>query len=114
MKLIGAPIVVTGVAVSVPIPVDSRSNPISIGVNIVDGGVSTYAVQYTLDDPYAVNAANVSIPPTHWFAVPGGATTGNGVVNVTVMCTAIRLSVSVGPATVTIQNVYQAESTQGA
>lgn len=112
MKLTGQPIVVTGVAVSPPIPVDSRSNPINIFGAVVDGGVSTYAVQYTTSDVFAAGYSAASDP--QWTAVTGAPTTGTKPYNITGLgATAIRLSVTVGPATVSI-TAFQSDNTLGA
>jgi len=113
MKITSTPIVVTGVATSPTIPVDSRSNPITLWGSIVDGGVSTYAVQYTTSDVFAAGYTQAGDP--QWTTISGAPTTGSKPFNVAgIGCTAIRLSVTVGPATVTLGPVFQAESTQGA
>lgn len=112
MKLTGAPIVVAGVAVSPPIPVDSRSNPINIFGAIVDGGASTYAVQYTTSDVFAAGYVSASDP--QWTAIPSGPVGGSKPYNITGLgATAIRLNVTVGPATVSI-TAFQSDSSQGA
>lgn len=113
MKLTGAPIVVAGVAVSVPIPVDSRSNPVNVWGSLTDAGVSTYTIQYTTSDVFAAgyNPATDAM----WTTVPGAPTTGSKPFNITALgLTAFRLNVSTGPATVTINAVFQSDSTVGA
>lgn len=124
MKLTSYNIVYTGVtAVGVSagpsaqsvaaIPIDTRSNPPNVWGSIIDGGASTYAVQYTTSDVFAVgyNAATDAM----WTADPGAPTTGSKPFNLTALgATAIRLNVTTGPATVTLGPVFQAESTQGA
>lgn len=109
MKLNQNPIVITGIAASPAIVVDTRSNPVTIGLSIVDGGVSTYVVQYSMDDPFVTGGI------THWFTAPNTPpTTGTAAYTFTgVMPTAIRVNVTTGPATVTLQ-AWQSESTQGA
>lgn len=114
MKLTSTPIVVTGVANSAPIPLDTRSNPINVFGSLVEaGGASTYSVQYTTSDVYAAGYVAGSDP--QWTAIPSGPTTGSKPFNLTALgATAIRLSVSVGPGTVTIGPVFQSDSSQGA
>jgi hypothetical protein len=109
MKLNQNPIVISGVAASPPIPVDTRSNPTNIGLSIVDPGGSTYVVQYSMDDPFA--AAGI----THWFTAPGTPpTTGTAVYTFTgVLPTAIRVNVTAATTGVTLQ-AWQSDSTVGA
>lgn len=113
MKLSQNSIVVTGVASSVPIPLDTHVNPPYVFGTIIDGGVSTYAVQYTTSDVFAPGYNAASDPA--WTAVTGGPTTGTKPFNFSANgATAIRLNVTVGPATVTISPVFQSDSTMGA
>lgn len=117
MKLIGIPIVITGVAASPPIPVDTRSNPINVFGKITDGGASTYALQYTDSDVFA---SGYNAAADTWTAIPAGSnnvlpTTGTAPFSVIGLgMTAIRVNVTVGPATVTISTVYQADNSLGA
>jgi hypothetical protein len=113
MKLTSTPIVVTGVANSVPVPVDTRSNPVTVFGSVTDGGVSTYAIQYTTSDVFAAGYSAAADPM--WTTVPNAPTTGSKPFNISGLgITALRVSVSVGPATVTLNPVFQSESTQGA
>lgn len=129
MKLNSYPIVYTGVtAVGVSqnpaivgsaaaqvslIPIDTRVNPPYVFGTIIDGGVSTYAVQYTTSDVFA-SGYNAASDPA-WTAITGGPTTGTKPFNFSANgATAIRLNVTVGPATVTISPVFQSDSTMGA
>lgn len=113
MKLIGTPIVVTNVAVSPPIPVDTRSNPVNIWGSIVDSAAATYALQYTTSDVFAVGYNPATDP--QWTTVPGAPTTGTHPFNITGLgATAIRLNVTVGTGTVTLAAIFQADSSQGA
>lgn len=113
MKICAGGVVVTGVAVSPPIPVDTRSNPVTIFGSLVDGGVSTYTVQYTTSDVFAAGYNPATDP--QWTTVTGAPTTGSKPFNITALgVTAIRLNVSTGPATVTIGPVFQSDSTVGA
>jgi hypothetical protein len=118
MKLTGAPVVVVGVANSVPIPTDSRTLGVSgVGVQVVTTGASTtFQVQISLDDPYqAGGIVNWFTPAAGQFtgtlsgaAVAAGVTVGS----ITTFCTAIRLSVSVG--TSTSITAWQSDNTLGA
>jgi hypothetical protein len=113
MKLVNTPIVVTGVANSPPIPADTRANPINIGGSITDGGVSTYQLQYTTSDVFAPGYVSATDPM--WTVIPTAPTTGTFPFNITgLSLTAIRLHVTTGPATVTINQVFQADSSVGA
>lgn len=113
MKLSNSPIVVTGIAASPPIPVDTRINPINIFGSIVDSAAATYALQYTTSDVFATGYSAASDP--QWATVPSAPTTGSKPYNITALgCTAIRLNVSAGTGTVTLGPVFQSDSTQGA
>lgn len=109
MKLNLSPIVVTGVAVSAPIPTDSRLNATQLGVSIVVSATATYTIQYTLDDPYAAGGI------VNWYtATTTPATTAaSNAYTITQVCTAVRLNVSASTGTVSIQ-VWQTDSAQGA
>lgn len=112
MKLTGQPIVVSGVAVSPPIPTDSRSNPINIFGAVVDSAAATYSVQYTTSDVFAAGYSAASDP--QWTNIPSGPTTGSKPYNITGLgATAIRLNVTVGSGTVSI-TAFQSDNTLGA
>jgi hypothetical protein len=120
MKICSGGIVITGVANSPAIPVDTRVNPLNLSGSITDGGVSTYQLQYTTSDVFASNYVSASDP--NWSQVPPGnagndvlPTTGSKPFVITYLnATAIRLSVTTGPATVTINSVFQSDNTLGA
>jgi hypothetical protein len=113
VKLSSNPIVVTGVAASQCIPVDTRSNPVNVWGSIIDGGSSTYSIQYTTSDVFAAGYVSASDPM--WTNLTGSPTTGSKPWNmVNVGATGIRLNVTTGPATVTLGPIFQSESTQGA
>jgi hypothetical protein len=95
------------------IPLDTRSNPVNVWGSIIDGGASTYAVQYTTSDVYAPGY-NAATDP-QWTAVPSGPVGGSKPFNLTAVgATGIRLNVTVGPATVTLGPIFQSDSTVGA
>jgi hypothetical protein len=108
------PTVVGSAAANVAVvPLSTRSNPINVWGQVIDGGASTYAVQYTTADVYApgFNPATSS----NWIAIPSAPTGGTGPFNLTALgATGIRLNVTVGPATVTLGPVFQSDSTLGA
>jgi hypothetical protein len=108
------PTVVGSAAANVAVvPVSSRSNPVNVFGQIVDGGVSTYTLQYTTADVYSptFNAATAA----NWITVPSAPTTGTAPFNITAIgLTGIRLNVTTGPATVTLAPVFQADSSLGA
>jgi hypothetical protein len=130
MKLTYYPIVYTGVtAVGVSsnpalsgaaanigaIPLDTRLNPQAVWGSIVDGGVSTYTIQYTTSDVLAAGYNPATDP--QWTNIAGGPTTGTKPFQIPVQsanATAIRLNVTVGPATVTLGPIFQADSNAGA
>jgi hypothetical protein len=117
MKICSGGIVVTGVANSPAIPVDTRVNPLNLAGSITDGGASTYQLQYTTSDVFASGYVSASDP--NWTQVPAGnnvlPTTGSKPFVITGLnATAIRLSVTTGPATVTINSVFQSDNTLGA
>lgn len=113
MKLTGIPLVVAGIAVSPPIPVDTRTNPINVFGAIVDSAAATYAIQYTTSDVYAAGYTPAGDP--QWTTIPGTPpTTGSHPYNVTGLgMTAIRLNVSAGSGTVSI-TAFQSDSALGA
>jgi len=112
MKLTQTAIVVTGVGVSSPIPIDTRVNPPYIFGSIVDGGASTYSIQYTTSDVFAPGYSPGSDP--QWTGITGGPTTGSKPFNFNAAgATAIRLNVTVGPATVTLGPVFQSDNSMG-
>jgi|SRR6266850_1077215 len=113
MKISSTPIIVTGVAVSVPIPADTRASPINIWGSIVDGGVSTYKVEYTTSDVFAAGYTAAGDP--QWTTIPSSPVGGSKPFNITGLgLTAIRLNVTTGPATVTLGPVFQSDSSVGA
>jgi hypothetical protein len=113
VKLVSTPIVVTGVASSPVIPVDTRSNPVNAWGSVTDGGASTYAIQYTTSDVFA--AGYTVSGDANWTTITGAPTTGSKPFNLTAIgATGLRVNVTVGPSTVTINAVFQSDSTQGA
>ena len=112
MKLTGQPLVVAGVAVSPPIPTDTRANPVNVFGAVVDSAAATYSVQYTTSDVFSATYVPASDP--QWTNIPSSPTTGSKPFNVTGLgATAIRLSVTVGTGTVSIM-AFQSDSSLGA
>jgi hypothetical protein len=95
------------------VPLDTRVNPVNVFGQVIDGGSSTYTVQYTTADVYSpsFNPATAS----NWTTVPGAPVTGSAPFNLTALgATAIRINVSVGVTTVTLGPVFQSDSALGA
>lgn len=118
MKLNLAPVVITTATNSLPVPTDTRSNPVTIGVNIASVGANTFQVQYTMDDVFAPGfnpvTANWITPQVGQFTgVLNSAAAGTFFGTITGFCTAVRLNVTVIVTSVTM-SVWQSESTQGA
>lgn len=112
MKLNLAPIVITGVANSPWIPVDSRVVSPVIGLNVVLSATATYTIQTTMDDPYgAAGIVNFNATPTLTPALSGAA---SGAYTITgQFVTAVRVVVSASTGTVTV-NAWQSDNTLGA
>jgi hypothetical protein len=106
------PAVVGSAAESVSVvPVDTAINPVNVWGKIVDGGTSTYALQYTTSDIYAPGYSAAS---DTWTTVPSAPTTGTAPFNISGLgITGIRLNVTVGVATVTLAPVFQSNSLTG-
>jgi hypothetical protein len=112
MKLVSTPIVITGVASSPVIPTDSRINPTNVFGSVTDGGVSTYAIQYTTSDVFAPGYTVAG--DANWTTITGAPTTGSKPFNLNAIgATGIRVNVTTGPATVTINAMFQSDSTLG-
>lgn len=114
MKLNLAPIVVSGIANSPWIPVDSRVVSPVIGLNVIlsGGGGQTYSIQTTQDDPYAAGGiVNFTAAPT---LTPVLAPTASAQYTLTgQFVTAVRVVVSASTGTVTV-NAWQSDNTLGA
>ena len=114
MKLNLAPLVVTGVGVSAPIPTDSRAGSPTFGISCVvsAANVCTYEVQYTIDDVFAQGYN----PATgNWTIVPAfpATTAATQQSSVSQFATAFRLNVLTSTGTVSIQ-IFQSDSMLGA
>jgi len=96
---------VTGVAASVPVPVDQYQNPTDIGIEVIPGAGATVTVQYTLDDVFAVGYN----PATgNWFSVSAAALVGAVAAvaaKITDKATAFRMNQTVGATTSTMRLV---------
>lgn len=112
MKLNQAPIVVTGVANTPWIPVDSRVVAPVIGLNVILSATATYSVQTTQDDPYgAAGIVNFTAAPT---LTPVLAPSASAQYTITgQFVTAVRVVVTANTGTVTV-NAWQSDSSQGA
>jgi hypothetical protein len=115
VKISSTPVVITTALPtnSPPVPVDSRSNPVNVWGSVIDGGTSTYAIQYTTSDVFAAGYNPATDPM--WTGVPSGPTTGSKPFNITALgMTAIRLQVTATTTSVTLGPVFQSDSTVGA
>lgn len=111
MKLNLSPIVVTGIANTPWIPVDSRAGVPVIGVNVAVSATATYSVQTTQDDPFAPGGiVNFNAAPT---LSPVLAATSAAYTIINQFVTAVRVVVSASTGTVTV-NAWQSDSLQGA
>lgn len=102
MKLNLAPIVVSTVSASVPIPTDSRTNANDQGITVpcvcAGAGPFAYQVQATMDDVYA---AGWNPATANWMNF-GASQTTTAQVNATVPATAVRVNVTSVTGTITI------------
>jgi hypothetical protein len=93
------------------VPVDSNINPVNVFGKITDSGGSAYTLQYTSSDIFA---AGYSAAADTWTTVPTAPITGTAPFNITgIGITGIRLNVTTGPGTVTLNPVFQSVSTLG-
>lgn len=98
-------VVVTGIDVSAPIPIDQYLNPTNIGLGVVISATATYTVEHTFDDVWdeAFNPATAT-----WFPHPTlAAQSANADGNLAFPPTAVRLNVAASTGTVTL-NLIQA------
>lgn len=112
MKLNLSPIVISGVANSPWIPVDSRLASPTIGINVkgATAAGATYAIQVTQDDPYAPGGITTNYAPTLTPALSATADAAYTITNQFV--TAVRVVVTVSTGNVTV-NAWQSDSTLG-
>ena len=111
MKLNLNPIVVTGVANSPWVPIDTRSSPTEVGIQVILSATATYTIVATMDDPFAAAGITHTFTPTLTPAL-GGSASGSYTITGQFL-TAFQVQVSASTGTVTIQS-WQTESTQGA
>lgn len=87
----------TGVGSSTSMLVNTNVTPINLGfVAVVAGTVSSYTIQYSLDDPFS--AAGL----VNWFpsSISALSATANG--NITYPVTALRISIASGTGSVAL------------
>lgn len=87
----------TGVSASSPMIINTNVNPVNLGfVAVVSGTVSSYTIQYSMDDP------NSTTGLTNWFAtsISGASATANG--NITYPITALRINIATGTGSVAL------------
>jgi len=94
-------VTVTGVNVSVPIPMDFLSAQFEVGIGCIISGTATYTVEHTFDDVYAPGFVPASAT---WFPNTGlTARTTNSDGNYAFPVQAIRLNVSASTGSVTMR-----------
>lgn len=98
-------VVVTGIDVSAPIPIDQYLNPTNIGLGVVISATATYTVEHTFDDVFdeAFNPATATWFPHPTLAAQSASADGN----LAFPPTAVRLNVAASTGTVTL-NLIQA------
>lgn len=112
MKLNLAPIVVTGIANTPWIPVDSRVVSPVIGLSVIVSATATYSVQTTQDDPYGpAGIVNFTAAPVLTPALAASASAQYTLTGQFV--TAVRVVVTASTGTVTV-NAAQSDNTLGA
>lgn len=98
-------VVVTGIDVSAPIPIDQYLNPTNIGLGVVISATATYTVEHTFDDVWD---ENFNPATATWFPHPTlAALSANADGNLAFPPTAVRLNVSASTGDVTL-NLIQA------
>lgn len=89
----------TGTGTSVAIALDDFQNPFNVSLLASLSGTATFTIEYTMDDPCFVTAANST-----WVAVPNfsavSATTSGAF---TVTSKAVRINVASGTGIVTLK-----------
>jgi hypothetical protein len=90
-------------------------NPVNIWGSIIDSGGSTYALHYTTEDVFAPGYTAAGDAILAASTITGGPTTGTKPFNINGLgITGLQLQVTVGPGTVTLGPVFQADNTLGA
>lgn len=102
-------VVVTGVDVSAPIPMDYVASIFNVGVGCVISATATYTVEHTFDDVWSptFNPATATWFPNSGLTAKAANTDGNYAFAVT----AIRLNVAASTGTVTMTLVQSAPGT---
>lgn len=99
-------VTVTGVAVSVPIPMDYVASVFNVGVGCVISATATYTVEHTFDDIWS---ASFTPGSATWFPNSGlTAKVANADGNYAFPVTAIRLNVSASTGSVTMTLIQAA------
>lgn len=91
---------VTGVGVSVPIPLDFLNAQFAVGIGCILSGTATYTVEHTFDDCFAPTFVPAS---ANWLPNSGlTAKTASSDGNYAFPVRAIRLNIASGTGTVTL------------
>lgn len=87
----------TGAGTSSPVIINTNVNPINVGfVAVVTGTVSSYTIQYSMDDPYS------STGLVNWFntSIATASATEDG--NIAYPITALQIVITTGSGTVAL------------
>jgi hypothetical protein len=98
---------ITGVGISLPQPMDARRNPFSVGMGVTASGTVTYSVQHTFDD---VQAPAYNPATGNWFnhvSLVAATASGDGAYQFPI--TALRLNVTAGTGTATLQAIQSGD-----
>jgi len=88
---------VTGVGASSPIIINTNVTPVNLGfVAVVTGTVSSFTIQYSMDDP------NSSTGLVNWFATSISAASATASGNILYPVTAVRTSIATGTGSVAL------------
>jgi hypothetical protein len=97
------------------VPTDSRINPLNLAGSITDANASTYALKYSTADVYAAGYTVAGDATLTAFPGTPPVTGSHGFQLTGINATAMILNVSATSGTgVTLNAVFQSDSTQGA
>lgn len=101
-------VVVTGIGVSAPVPMDVNQNPFNAGIGCKISATATYTVEHTFDDVWSPTFVPASAT---WFPNSGlTAKAANADGNYAFGVRAIRLNVAASTGTVTMTVVQSAQA----
>ena len=93
---------VTGVGNTPPVVLDKNIPPANISwAGVITGTVTSYAIEFSLDDPFASYATDYNTNAT-WFAITGSPFAANGASNLAYPARALRARIVTGTGTLTL------------